>query len=80
MNLKAKPVTPGQRLRHARLSKKIKLVDLAKKINRTPQAIGDYERDRRGWKRPDMALLCSLCIELELSIDYLFLGKEPNKK
>ncbi len=67
----------GARLRIARERKGLTQVELAKKVGLPSHVtICDYERNKRGKKRPDMQLLIKLSNVLEVSIDYLFLGKE----
>lgn len=71
--------TIGKRLRAARLSAKLSQVELAKAVDSFPQVIGDYERGRRGSRRPDIVLLTRICKVLKISIDWLFLGIEQKK-
>lgn len=69
----------GERLRSSRLIAKLSQIELAKAVDSFPQVIGDYERGRRGNRRPDIVLLVRICKVLNISIDWLFLGVK-NKK
>jgi transcriptional regulator with XRE-family HTH domain len=74
------PTTMGQRLKKARLEKGLTQVQLAKKSGASSHTIiCDYESGKRGKKRPDIKLLVKIAEILDISIDYLFLGRESNK-
>ncbi len=66
----------GDRIKKARLAKNLTQVELAKLSGASSHTIiGDYERGKRGNKRPDIELILKLCKVLNVSIDYLLLGK-----
>lgn len=69
--------TLGERIKQARLNKGLTQGELAKMVHASSHSIiCDYEKGKRGAKRPDIQLLVEICRVLEVSIDWLFLGKE----
>lgn len=66
----------GDRIRSARRAKKLTQQQLAERINATSHCIiSDYERGKRGFKRPNLQFLLKIAEVLEVRIDWLFLGK-----
>jgi transcriptional regulator with XRE-family HTH domain len=75
----ATATTMGQRIKQARLAKGLTQTELAKKIGASSHSIiCDYETGKRGKKRPDIAMLVKLSAILDISIDWLFLGKKDS--
>lgn len=73
--------TMGQRIRAARKNKGLTIVQLSKILRlKSPTVLGDYERGKRGLKRPNIEFCLKLADALEVSIDYLFLGYEKGSK
>ena len=71
--------TLGTRIREARLRKGITQTELAKLVDvPSHSVISDYERGKRGRKRPDIVFLLNVAKILDISPDWLFLGKESN--
>jgi repressor LexA len=69
--------TLGSRIRAARLKKGLTQSELAKKAGASSHTIiCDYEKGKRGTKHPDIRFLLKIASVLDISIDYLFLGKE----
>jgi transcriptional regulator with XRE-family HTH domain len=69
--------TLGQRIKQARLKKGLTQTQLAKKAGASSHTvICDYERGKRGKKRPDIRFLLKVAEALDISINYLFLGKD----
>lgn len=72
--------TLGQRIKQARLAKKLTQTELAKKIGSDSHTrISDLERGKRG-KRPDVEVFAKIAHELGISLEWLLLGKETNNK
>lgn len=74
--------TIGQRIKQARIAKRLTQTELAKKVGATSHSvISDHERGKRG-KRADVQFLVRIAEALDISIDWLFLGKgnPPQKK
>lgn len=73
--------TMGERIKSARLRKGLTQVELAKRIKASSHTlICDYERGKRGKRRPDIQMLIKIASILDVSIDYLLLGKTNNNK
>lgn len=70
----------GLRLREARRRKGLTQGELAHKLGLTSHAaICDIERGRRG-KRVNVPMMVKACEILDITFDWLFLGKEKTKK
>lgn len=59
----------GAKLRHARLSKGMRLIDVAERIGCTESLLSKLEHDRA---RPSLSLLHRLCAALETNIAWVF--------
>lgn len=73
--------TMGERIRALRKQKGMTIEQLAKRTYASSRTIiGDYERGKRGMKRPNIALVIRIAKVLDTSIDYLLLGSEEDTK
>ena len=71
----------GHRIRFARKRKGLTQMQLAELIGlETNVTISDYERGKRGNSRPDMLLIVKISEVLEVSIDWLILGRDQKSK
>lgn len=61
-------MTVGERLKQLRLSKKLKQENLAKVVNRSPQAYSQYELGKR---HPDLEVIKIIAEYYGVSTDYL---------
>lgn len=74
MRKKSVNKTLGIRMKELRLAKQIKQSEVAKKLNVTHAAIGNYENGKREPKIDDLILLADF---FDVSIDYL-VGRGDN--
>jgi transcriptional regulator with XRE-family HTH domain len=75
------PEIIGNRVRQARLRHHMTQEELAKQTGASSHTIiCDLEKGKRGNKRPNVPLLVKICDVLDISLDWLFLGKEAKKK
>ncbi len=63
----------GQRLKHLRQSRNLKIADASKKVGVTIQAWTDYEKGRT---MPQLDKLVRICRYFGVSSDYLIFGRE----
>ena len=68
-------MTVGERIRAARHEKGLTMRELALKTNTTAAAISRYELDQR---EPKYELLAMIAHSLDVSIDYIMTGEEPD--
>ena len=65
------------RLKMLRKRSGLTQAELAKQLNITPSALGNYEQGRR---LPDIETLVAMAEVLGVSLDYLVIGKEHREK
>lgn len=63
----------AERLREARVNRRLTQTELGKRAGRSPSGIAAIEN---GHARPSLELFCRLCAALDVSADYL-LGATP---
>lgn len=70
----------GERIRAGRKAKGLTQGELASKVGAASHCfISDLERGKRG-KRPNVPLLVKICEILDISFEYLFLGKKEKEQ
>lgn len=70
-------MTLAETLRQKRIDKKVTLKELSNKTEISPSFISDIEHGRR---TPSVAALVKLAIELDFSIDEIFLSQKFRKE
>lgn len=71
----------GERVRIARKRCNLTQVELAKRVGASSHTIiCDIEKGKRGNKRPNIPLLVKISEELDVSLDWLFFGKEKKHR